>query len=402
MNFLYREVRLGKYRVAVATLLWFGLALIATLAQIGRHSYKNYDIFKGVFWHMRAGTNLFAEYPAEYTDTNHYGPSFAPLIAPFAVLPDWLGVALWCLANAALLWWAVKKLPLPERSRLLILAIGAIEMMTATHNVQFNTMLTAFLVLAWVGVEKEKDFWATLPIAFGFLIKLYGIGALLFFVFSKHKGKFVLSFLFWCVVLFALPMLLSSPQFVLQSYHDWYTSLMAKNAQNVDFIASEGYQDISVMGMIRRTVYHLTGARGEIIPNLAVLAPAALCILLPLLRFSQYKYKAFRLSYLAIVLISVVIFSSSAESSTYVIAIIGVGIWYVLNRRDGGTWVLGLLIAVFLLTELSATDLFPQVIRKDVVRAYSLKCLPVFIVWCWLIAQVARKNYSTTHNLEAA
>ncbi|RYY84738.1 MAG: DUF2029 domain-containing protein, partial [Chitinophagaceae bacterium] len=271
MRFLYREVRLGKFRVAVATILWFGLALIATLAQLGRHSYKNYLIFKGVFWHMRAGTNLFAEYPAEYTDTNHYGPSFAPLIAPFAVLPDWLGVFLWCMANAAVLFWAIKKLPLPEKSKLFIVAFGAIEMMTATHNVQFNTMLAGFIVLAFVGVERSRDELGTAPIAAGFLIKLYGIGAALFFVFSKHKLKFILSFLVWCAVLFALPMLISSPQFVLQSYADWYASLMAKNAQNVDFIVSEGYQDISVMGMIRRTVYHLTGNRGEIIGNLWVL-----------------------------------------------------------------------------------------------------------------------------------
>ncbi|RYY41616.1 MAG: DUF2029 domain-containing protein [Chitinophagaceae bacterium] len=401
MRFLYREVRLGKFRVAVATLLWFGLALIATLAQLGRHSYKNYLIFKGVFWHMRAGTNLFAEYPAEYTDTNHYGPSFAPLIAPFAVLPDWLGVFLWCMANAAVLFWAIKKLPLPEKSKLFIVAFGAIEMMTATHNVQFNTMLAGFLVLAFVGVEREREELGTAPIAAGFLIKLYGIGAALFFVFSKHKLKFIGWFLIWCAVLFALPMLFSSPQFVLQSYADWYHSLMAKNAQNVDFIASEGYQDISVMGMIRRTVYHLTGNRGEIVGNMWVLAPAALCVLLPLLRFNQYKYRNFRLSYLAIVLISVVIFSSSAESSTYVIPIVGVGIWYALNRKDGGKWALALLIATLLLTELSPTDLFPEFIRKDVIRAFSLKCLPVFIVWCWLIANVARKDFSRTQNLQA-
>jgi hypothetical protein len=395
MNFLYKELRLGPYRVAVATIIWFGLALVATLAQVSRHSYNNYSIFKGVFWHLLHQMNLFSNYPSEYNDANHYGPSFAPLIAPFAVLPDWLGVSLWCLANAALLWWAVKKLPLPERGKLLILAIAAIEMMTATHNVQFNAMLAAFIVLAYVGVEKEKDFWATLPIALGFLIKLYGIGAILFFVFSKHKGKFVASFLFWCVVLFALPMLFSSPHFVLQSYGDWYHSLVEKNAQNMT-IDPGGMQDISVMGMIRRTT-------GYLIDNLWVMAPAALLIAAPLLRFRQYRHPGYRLSYLAIVLISVVIFSSSAESSTYVIPMVGVGIWYLLNRREHRSWALALLVLALLLTSLSPTDLFPRYIREHYVRAYSLKCLPVFGVWCWLIAQVWRKNFSEqAPNLEAA
>jgi hypothetical protein len=395
MNFLYKVLRLGTYRVTVATLIWFGLAAIATLAQVSRHSYNNYLIFKGVFWHLYNKVNLFAAYPAEYFDANHYGPSFGPLIAPFALLPDWLGVSLWCFANAALLWWAVKKLPLPERSKLLILAIAAIEMMTATHNVQFNTMLAAFIVLAYVGVEREKDFWATLPIALGFLIKLYGIGAILFFVFSRHKLKFIASFLFWCLVLFALPMLFSSPGFVLQSYSDWYQSLVAKNAQNMN-IDLGGMQDISVMGMIRRIT-------GYLIDNLWVMAPAAVLIAAPLLRFAQYRNPGYRLSYLAIVLISVVIFSSSAESSTYVIPMIGVGIWYILNRREHHRWALPLLIGALLLTSLSPTDLFPRYVREHYVRAYSLKCLPVFLVWCWLIAQVWRKEFSLqAPNLEAA
>ncbi|GAB4093109.1 glycosyltransferase family 87 protein [Flaviaesturariibacter terrae] len=394
-QFQYRQIRLGKFRLSGATVLWFGLALIATLAQVGRHSYKNYLIFKGVFWHLWAGTNLFAEYPAEYTDTNHYGPAFAPIIAPFAVLPDWLGVTLWCLVNAAVLWWAVKRLPLPDRSKLLILSIGAVEMMTATHNVQFNTMLTGLLVLAWVGVEEENDFWATLAIAIGFFVKLYGIGGILFFFFSRHKLKFIASFLFWCAVLFALPMLFSSPQFVLQSYIDWYHSLQAKNAQNVVFEANSGMQDISVMGMIRRM-------SGHVIDNWPVLLPAGVLIAAPLLRLKQYRHRGYRLSYLAIVLISVVIFSSSAESSTYVIPVIGVGIWYVLNRRRHYRWALFLLVLVLLLTELSPTDLFPAYIKVHYIRAYSLKCLPVFAVWCWLIAQVARTDFSRMHNLEAA
>ncbi|TCJ13541.1 DUF2029 domain-containing protein [Flaviaesturariibacter flavus] len=395
MNFLYKEVRLGKYRVAVATLLWFGLALIATLAQVSRHSYNNYLIYKGVFVHLRAATNLYLGYPGEYNDSNHYGPSFGPLIAPFAVLPDPLGVSLWCMANAALLWWAVTLLPLPERGRLLVLAIGAVEMMTATHNVQFNTMLAALIVLAYVGVEREKDFWATLPIAFGFLIKLYGIGALLFFLFSKHRLKFSASFLFWCLVLFALPMLLSSPGFVLQSYHDWFTSLVEKNAQNMD-IGRGAMQDISVMGMIRR----ITGVP---IDNLLVMAPAALLIAAPLLRIGQYKNLGYRLAYLAVVLISVVIFSSSAESSTYVIPMIGVGVWYLLERRDHPKAALALLLFALLLTSLSPTDLFPRYVREHFVRTYALKCLPVFLVWCWLIVQLFRKNFSATApNLEAA
>ena len=49
---------------------------------------------------------------------------------------------------------------------------------------------------------------------------------------------------------------------------------------------------------------------------------------LPYLRISQYKYEAFRKTLLASVLMFVVLFSTGSESSTYIIAFIGVAIWY--------------------------------------------------------------------------
>jgi hypothetical protein len=80
-----------------------------------------------------------------------------------------------------------------------------------------------------------------------------------------------------------------------------------------------------------------------------------------------------------------------------------VGIWYLLNRREHPRWALAVLVLALLLTSLSPTDLFPRYIREHYVRAYSLKCLPVFVVWCWLIAQVWRKNFSEqAPNLERA
>jgi len=395
MSFLYRNIPLGRYRVPVPVLLWFLLTLIAALAQLSRHSYNNYLIYKGVFTHLRAQTNLYGPYPAEYFDANHYGPSFGPLIAPFALLPDTLGVLLWCLANAALLFRAIGLLPVERRARLFILAFCAVELMTAIHNVQFNPMLAGFLILAFAGVERQREAVAPFPMAAGFLIKLYGIGGSLFFLFSKNKLRYIAGFLFWGLVLFALPMLFSSPAFVLQSYSDWLQSLMTKNAKNADFLASNGMQDISVMGMIRRM-------SGQAVSNLAVLAPAALLILAPLLRFRQYAALHYRLSYLAIVLISVVIFSSSAESSTYIIALPGVALWYLLNRERHPRAALALLLLTFVLTSLSPTDLFPKPLRESYVRPYSLKCLPVFLVWCWLIVQVSFRNFRSEKSKDLA
>jgi hypothetical protein len=386
MNFLFKDYLVFKRRVPLVAIIWFALALVAVLTEVLRESPNNYLIFKYVFWHVLEQKHLYVGYP-EYVDVNHYGPLFSAVIAPFAVLPDKLGCILWALVNAAVLYYAITKLQVSQKNKRIIIAITAIEMMTAIHSVQFNPIVGAWLILAYVLVEDENDFWATLFIVAGFLIKIYGIAGLLFFVFSKHKVKFILSFIFWLAVLFCLPMLYSSPSYIVNTYKEWVEVLAAKNQENVEGAFKAGYQDISVMGMVRRTMSDAS------IGNLIFLVPAALLIIIPLSRFRQYVSNRFRLSYLAIVLVTVVIFSSSAESSTYVIALPGACLWYILHRAQYRLAALMMLVLLFLLTILSPTDLVPGYIKDHFIRAYSLKALPCFIMWLWLIYDVMCSNF---------
>jgi hypothetical protein len=386
MSFLFKEFNILKKKVPLIAIIWFALALIAVVSEVLRNSINNYLIFKYVFWHAIEQKSLFAVYP-EYVDTNHYGPLFTVVIAPFAVLPDWLGCTLWALANAGVLFYAINRLNISHRNKLIILAISAIEMMTSVHSVQFNPATGAWLILTYVLVEDEEDFWATMLIAAGFLIKLYGIAGLLFFVFSKHKVKFILSFIFWMIVLFCLPMIFSSPSYIIESYKEWMQSLAEKNEKNTSGAVVATFQDISVMGMARRISGDAT------ISSLIFLVPAAALIMVPLVRFKQYVSEKFRLSYLAIVLITVIVFSSSAESATYVIALPGACIWYILHRNNYRTVSAVMLILLFIFTILSPTDLVPRSFRENVVRAYSLKALPCFLIWLWLIADVMFKDF---------
>jgi hypothetical protein len=386
MNFLFKDYLVFRKRIPLVAIIWFSLALIAVFSEVLRESPNNYLIFKYVFWHVIEQKQLYVGYP-EYVDVNHYGPLFSLIIAPFAIMPDKAGCVLWALVNAAFLNYAINRIRISEKSKRIIIAVTAIEMMTSIHSVQFNPMVGAWLIMAYVLVEDEKDFWATLFIAAGFLIKIYGIAGLLFFVFSKHKTRFVVSFLFWSVLLFCLPMIYSSPSYIVNTYKEWIDVLAAKNEENVSGAFKAGYQDISVMGMARRILSDAS------IGNLVFLAPAALLILFPLLRFKQYLSAKFRLSYLAIVLITVVIFSSSAESSTYVIALPGACLWYIMHKRDHRIWSLVMLILLFLLTILSPTDLVPGYIKDHFIRTYSLKALPCFIIWLWLIGDVMSRNF---------
>lgn len=392
MKFLLKDIRFFKWTIPLPTLLWFAIAATAALAEllhgvtVNDTHINNYLIFKEVFWHTTSGQNLYLEYPLLHEDTNHYGPLFSILIAPFALLGNYVGCFFWCMANAAILYYAVKQLPVDKTKQQIVLLIGLLEMLTSLQNVQFNPMLTGWIILSYTLVEKEKDFWAALFIVAGFYVKIYGIVGIAFFWFSQHKIKFVLSFIFWLIVLFCLPMLISSPAFIVQSYEDWYHSLVEKNAKNVSVEASNAMQDISVMGMIRR-IFSIQDFK-----NYLVTLPAALLYALPFLRFKQFKFTGFQLSYLALALIGVVIFSSSAESATYVLAMLGVGIWFVIQQKN--KWVIAVLVFALLFTSLSPTDLFPDYLEKNFVRPYSLKALPCFLVWMMLVHDLLRKDFS--------
>ncbi len=389
MDIVNKQVKIYKYYFSFPTLLWFLLAAIAVTLELNRglDSVNNYLIYKGVFQHTLQQKHLYVQYPAEYDDANHYGPLFSMVIAPFAIFNNYVGCFLWSIANATFLYFAIKNLPINSHQKNVVLLITAVEMMTSTHSVQFNPMLTSWILLAFILIEKEQDIWATLFIVAGFYVKLYGIVGLAFFLFSKHKIKFIVSFIFWLIVLFCLPMLISSPTFIVQSYQHWVQSLIAKNVQNTDSTIAMNLQDLSVLGMLRR-IFKI-----ENLHNYFITVPAAIMLLLPYIRIKQYKYLYYRLSYLALLLISVVIFSTSAESPTYVIAVTGVALWFIVQPLPTSKLVYMILVFALIVTTFSVTDIFPHWVRVNFFIAYALKALPCFCIWLVLLYQLLFKKY---------
>ena len=375
----------------VVTVFWFLVPFFAALLLLakGNSHINNYLIFKNVFWHTVHHQQLYAYYPTEYFDKNHYGPFFSLIIAPFALLPNFLGVALWAMANAWILFYAVHQLPLSSKAKHTILIISLVENVTSIQNLQFNPMLCSWILLTFVFIREGKLSLAALFIVAGTLVKLYGIVGLPFIFFTKKYKKIMGYLIFWAVLLGCLPMLISSPAFILQSYVDWYQVLIEKNAENISSYQNIGMTDISAMGFVRRVsgYYDLS--------NFYFILPAGILTILPFFRFSQWKDLTFQLTYLAQVLIGVVIFSTSAESPTYVIAVVGFAIWYVLVDPKAGHWMFYLLLFVLVLTVFSPTDLFPRYIRKEYVIRYSLKALPCLFAWLIITVQLLSSNFSS-------
>jgi hypothetical protein len=360
-------------------MFWFILGLLTALAEVLKNSVNNFLIFRGVFWHTWQQTNLYLSYPQEHGDINHYGPFFSLVIAPFSLLPVKLAVVAWVLANSFLFYWAIQLLPFAKKDKIIILWICLLEQLTASHNVQFNPAVAALIIMAYCFVSSKKDFWAALCIMAGFFIKLYGIAGLAFFFMSKKKPVFFASCLFWAAVLFALPMLISSPGFVIQSYQDWYQALVEKNTINTSI--GNYMQDISVGGMIKRI------SNDYSINDMIILATAATVLLAETIIAFLMKSEKMWLLLLSSLLLSVVLFSSSSESATYIIAIPGVALWFILSRQDFPRQALALLFFVLLFTSISSTDLVPSAFKSKFIIGYSLKALGCFLVWLAIALQ---------------
>ena len=358
------------------------LPLVGAIMKV--HSCNNFLIFKYVFWHALEGKSLYALYPLEHGDCNHYGPLFSLVIEPFAVLPLFIGLLLWLVALSMFLYLAVRKSQFTRYQQLFILWFCAHEQLTALYMQQFNIAIAAGILLTYYCIEREKDFWAALFIMLGTFVKLYGIVGLAFFFFSRHKAKFVGSLVFWAVVMLVAPMVFFGPEYILGQYQEWYASLTAKNADNM----FGGGTNISLLGLVRK----VSGCASY--SDLMLIVPGLLMFGIPYLRFSQYKYVAFRQTLLASVLMFVVLFSTGSESSGYITPFVGIVVWYTAAPWKRTRWDVALMVFAFVLSSLSPSDLFPASVRKEWVQPYALKALPITLIWLKLCYEMYVKDYA--------
>ena len=365
--------------------LWLLLGILAAVMKM--HSHNNFLVFRGSFWHAWQGLPLYTEYPQEYWDINHYGPLFSLVIAPFAVVPEWLGLLMWCVVLSVGLYVAVRRSLLTNGQQLFVLWFCAHELLTALYMQQFNIAIAAIIVGAFFLIEKERDATAAFFIVLGTLVKIYGIVGLAFFFFSKHKVRFIAALAVWSAVMFVAPMVLSSPDYVVGQYQAWLVDLASKNSENAEALM----QNISLLGMTHR----VTGLEFS---DLWLILPGLVMFGIPYLRINQYKNVAFRQTLLASVLMFTVLFSTGSESSGYIIALVGVVIWYTAAPWQRNRWDVALMIFVFVLTSLSPSDLFPAYLRKEWVQPYALKALPVTIVWFKLCCEMWTKDYCQIEN----
>ncbi len=404
-NFIRNILYLPLWRnPRIVMTIWMVLAIIASIT---KKVTNNYLIYKYSFYHLINQEHMYCHHPTEYNDLHHYGPIFSVLIAPFALLPDLIGVTLWHLSLALFLCWAIKMTRFPRREQLFILWFCMHELLTALFMSQINVAIAGMVLLSFCFIKQEKEIWATFFIAFGTFIKLFGIVGLAFFFFSKHKRKFMGWLLFWSVIMFIIPMFFSSPTYVLSQYSEWYYAI-ADKSYNSHFTDC---QNISLLGMIRKIGYafhlgyndYMSFFNAQLLPTEKCFwttypdSPLVVCgvllFILPYFRFQQWRNLAYQKMFLASSMMFLCLFSTSSESSGYIIALIGVVIWYTAIPWERGWWDKALMVLVFILTSMSPSDLIPSSIRYGILWPFALKALPVTICWFRLQYEMLTKNY---------
>ena len=338
--------------------------------------YNNFRIFKLSFYHLLQGKDIYQLFPDEHWDLYKYSPSFAFCFGILSWMPDPIGLLLWNLINSLCLFFGIRLLPqLTNERKSWILLFSLLEMLLSIQNTQSNGLMAGLIVLAFALAERSKYAWSTLCIVFSFYIKIYGILALVFYLFYPGKLRLAAWTIFWMVFFAFLPLVAVSTHQLGFLYHSWLDLLL--NDRSASF-------GVSLMG-IMDTWFHLASLKN------AVTVAGVILFVLPLLHIRHYKDYTFRLLYLASVLIWMVIFNHKAESPTFVIVTAGIGIWYFSQRTN--TLNLILVILSFFLISMSVSDLVPAPIRNNIVRPYGVKAVMGIVIWFRILYEQLTLRY---------
>lgn len=307
----------GRFLASEWTWLAFYVlvAVVATDICVVRRC-NNFLIFRAAFEHFVAGRDMYAAYPIEHADLYKYSPTFALLFAPFARLPYATSLLSWNLLNVGLIFQAIR-ITLPEGQRLEAIQLTGIGLVTTIDGTQSNGLVVALMVLAFGALERKRLVSAALAIAIGALIKLFPLCAAALAVPRTDRRRFALIGLGVGVSLVAMPLVFTDVHTLAMQYRSWYAM---------------GTVDAHDRGAsVMRLLHVAVGYEG---PNWPVQLVGTMLLLLPLfVHRERWSDPDFRRGFLASLLVYSVIFNHKAEQPSFVIAVVGLAIWYAVSPR---------------------------------------------------------------------
>lgn len=364
----WRPWLLGAYALSV---------LVVATPKGLHHSDNNFLIFDAAFRNLRAGRNLYAPHPEQYLDLFKYSPAFAVLFAPISALPDTLALVLWDAINTMLLAWAIVRL-MPDRRGDVVLALTFLEMFGSMQHSQSNSLLAALVILAFLALEAEHPIRAALALAIGTAVKIFPIAGAAMALPRPHRVRFGIALGVVLAVVLALPFLVVAPHEVKAQYASWM-ALLPRDAVS-DTVAGRGMHT----GGVPEQLHLWFGTRSS--PFVVEVIGAVLLVLPLVARWKRWADPDFRVRFLASLLVFLVIFNHRSESPSFVIAMVGIAIWFAASAPDALT--ISVMAATFAIVSLGASSAVPNAVRVGVVMHYRLKTLPCVIAWLVMQAEL--------------
>ena len=338
-------------------------------------SYNNFIIFRNSFFHLIRGQDLYKLYLNEQWDLYKYSPSFSFLFAFFAYLPDFFGLLCWNLLNTIPILIGVKYLKgLTESQKSLAILFCLAELSGSLQNSQSNGLTAGLILLTFTALEHRKYFIASLFVVLSLYIKIYGGIAILFFLFHPSKIRNFGYVIFWLILIGVMPLLIISWHQLLYLYSNWWELL------KTDEVFSRG---ISVSGILY-SWFHLN------VSKIFISLVGLIIFLLPLYKFDRTRDYGFRFHMLCSTLIWIVIFNHKSESPTFIIALLGISLWFFSGKKTLTNTVL--VVLAFILTTLSVSDLVPSYVKHVFLEPYCIKGLMPLIIWCKITIELINWN----------
>lgn len=364
----WRPWLLGAYALSV---------LVVAIPKGLHHSDNNFLIFDATFGNLRAGRDLYVRHPDQYIDLFKYSPAFAVLFAPISMLPDTLGLVLWDALNTMLLAVAIVKL-LPDRRGDAVLALTFLEMFGSMQHSQSNSLLAALVILAFLALESQRQVGAAVALAVGTAVKIFPIAGVMMALPRPRRLRFAIVCALVLIVVLGLPFLVVSPHEVKAQYTSWLTMLPPDAV--ADTAAGRGMHTGGVPEML-----HLWfGVQST--PFVSEVGGVVLLVLPLIARFRRWGDADFRLRFLCSLLVFLVIFNHRSESPSFVIAVAGIAIWFVISTPDALT--ISLIVATVALVSIGASSAVPNAVRVGIVMHYRLKNLPCAVAWIVMQAEL--------------
>jgi Glycosyltransferase family 87 len=342
--------------------LYVLVAVGVTVQRLVLHKENVFRIFASASRNMLAGQNPYAAHPDQYFDFFRYSPAFAVAFTPFALVPEWLGLAAWNLVNALSLYWAVRRL-LPRTQAQLVLLLVLGDLARTMQSCQSNGLVTALMIAAFVAYSGERLWRGAFAVAAGTAIKIFPLGAALFALLRRDRWR-ALGMLAAALAALALfPVVFVGPHDLLLQYARW--------------AAQEHAETFKPMYSVMDLLDVWTGYYGPRLP--IQLAGLALLLLPVALRWGLRDDPAWRLTLLCSLLVFSVLFNYGAEPPSFVIATTGIAVWYAAGRR---TKLQGVLLGLTLvLVTGTGLGILPQTIHNELTEAAKLRVIPIVAAW---------------------